>query len=191
MRRAAFKVRPLVPVRLRPFIHAGPLGMDMVVSTTEAHYETGGEPPANGMQGELAPVGPTQGERPQQGQRQVGPSRGGSGGHNRRRAASPDGVGHTRISGAWASVAVALVLGVGLVDFIVQNTRSVRIEFFSASGSIPVAVALLVAALTGAFLVLAIGVARTTQLRIANRRGRKRARRAESLVPVTDADVPS
>jgi len=100
-------------------------------------------------------------------------------------------VGHTRISGAWASVAVALVLGVGLVDFIVQNTRSVRIEFFSASGSIPVAVALLVAALTGAFLVLAIGVARTTQLRIANRRGRKRARRAESLVPVTDADVPS
>jgi hypothetical protein len=29
--------------------------------------------------------------------------------------------------------------------------------------------------------VLAVGIARTTQLRIANRRGRKRERRAESL----------
>jgi len=69
-----------------------------------------------------------------------------------------------------------------LVDFIVQNTRSVKIEFFAASGHIPVAVALLVAALAGAFLVLAVGIARTTQLRLANRRGKKLQKRTESRV---------
>jgi len=78
------------------------------------------------------------------------------------------------------AVAVATVLGVALVDFIVQNTRSVRIEFFSANGQIPVAVALLGAALAGAFLVLAVGVARTTQLRLAARRGKKQEAQAET-----------
>jgi lipopolysaccharide assembly protein A len=67
----------------------------------------------------------------------------------------------------------------------VQNTRSVRIEFFSASGQMPVAVALLGAALAGAFLVLAVGIARTTQLRLANRRGKKLQQQTESLVQGT------
>jgi uncharacterized integral membrane protein len=80
---------------------------------------------------------------------------------------------------------VAVVLGAALVDFIVQNTRSVRIEFFAANGQIPVAVALLGAALAGAFLVLAVGVARTTQLRLANRRGKKLQKQTESLVTRT------
>jgi len=78
------------------------------------------------------------------------------------------------------AVAVATVLGVALVDFIVQNTRSVRIEFFSANGQIPVAVALLGAALAGAFLVLAVGVARTTQLRLAARREKKQEGRSQT-----------
>ena len=89
---------------------------------------------------------------------------------------------HTRISGAWVAVAVAVVLGAALVDFIVQNTRSVRIEFFAANGQMPVAVALLGAALAGAFLVLAVGIARTTQLRLANRRGKKLQKQTESRV---------
>jgi uncharacterized integral membrane protein len=80
------------------------------------------------------------------------------------------------------TVAVAVVLGAALIDFIVQNTRSVRVEFFAASGQIPVAVALLAAALAGAFLVLAVGIARTTQLRMANRRGKKLQKQTESLV---------
>jgi uncharacterized integral membrane protein len=96
------------------------------------------------------------------------------------RKAQIDGARHTRISGAWVAVAVAVVLGAALVDFIVQNTRSVRIEFFSASGQMPVAVALLGAALAGAFLVLAVGIARTTQLRLANRRGKKLQQQTES-----------
>jgi uncharacterized integral membrane protein len=102
-------------------------------------------------------------------------------GRGRRGKAGPDGIHHTRIGRAWIAVIVAAVLGVALVDFIVQNTRSVRIEFFGASGQIPVAVALLGAALVGAFIVLAVGIARTTQLRIATRRGKRREKKAESL----------
>jgi uncharacterized integral membrane protein len=71
------------------------------------------------------------------------------------------------------AVAVAVLLGVALIDFIVQNTRSVRIEFFSVTGQIPVAVALLAAAVSGALVVLVAGVARTTQLRIGRRRERQ------------------
>lgn len=71
------------------------------------------------------------------------------------------------------AVAVAVVLGVALIDFIVQNTRSVRIEFFSVTGQIPVAVALLAAAVAGALVVLIAGVARTTQLRFSRRHERQ------------------
>jgi uncharacterized integral membrane protein len=79
-------------------------------------------------------------------------------------------VRHTRISTAWATVVLATALGITLVDFIVQNTRSVRIEFFSANGRIPVSVALLAAALAGAVIVLIVGMSRTTQLRLVLRR---------------------
>src|SRR5580704_9275024 len=104
-----------------------------------------------------------------------------------RRSPDRDGVHRTRIGGAWVAVAVAVVLGVALIDFIVQNTRSVRVEFFGANGQMPVAVALLGAALAGAFLVLAVGVARTTQLRIATRRGKKREKQAAKTVAEAEA----
>jgi uncharacterized integral membrane protein len=101
-------------------------------------------------------------------------------GRRRGRQKVGGGIRHTRIGRAWGAVIVAAVLGVALVDFIVQNIRSVRIEFFGANGRMPVAVALLGAALVGAFLVLTVGIARTTQLRIATRRGKRREPRAES-----------
>jgi uncharacterized integral membrane protein len=84
--------------------------------------------------------------------------------------AAPRGVRHTRISGTWTAVAVIAIMGVALIAFLVQNTRSVQIQFFGADGHIPVAIALLAAALIGALLVLGVGIARTTQLRIAARR---------------------
>ena len=119
---------------------------------------------------ENGPSGPHSGEKGR-----------GARGRGRRGKEGPDGVHHTRIGRAWGAVIVAAVLGVALVDFIVQNTRSVRVEFFGASGKMPVAVALLGAALVGAFIVLAVGIARTTQLRIATRRGKKREKKAEAL----------
>ena len=45
---------------------------------------------------------------------------------------------HTRTSAAWAAVVVAVLFGVALIDFIAQNTKDVRIEFFTASGRLPV-----------------------------------------------------
>ena len=50
---------------------------------------------------------------------------------------------HTRISAAWTAVAVAALLGVALIVFIVQNTQKVQIKFFGASGHIPLVVAVL------------------------------------------------
>ena len=87
----------------------------------------------------------------------------------------PTRLGRTGISAVWTAVVISVVLGVALVDFIVQNTRKVRIEFFGASGTMPVAVALLAAALAGAFVVVAVGVSRVAQLRIAARRKSRKA----------------
>lgn len=69
------------------------------------------------------------------------------------------------MSWAWVTVVVGLVLGVALLDFLVQNTQSARIEFFSVSGRVPVSVALLAAALAGAAVVVVVGIARMVQLR--------------------------
>ena len=107
---------------------------------------------------------------------------------SRRRRAVADGTGHTRISGAWSALAVAVVLGVALVDFIVENTRSVRVDFFSANGHLPVAVALLAAALAGAAVVLTVGVCRTAQLRLAIRHRARATDSAALALVVSDAD---
>ena len=67
---------------------------------------------------------------------------------------SPDAprLGRPRISAAWfCTVAAALVL-VLLLVFILQNTRSVKMTYFTASGTIPVGVALLFAAIGGLLL---------------------------------------
>jgi uncharacterized integral membrane protein len=94
-------------------------------------------------------------------------------------------VHHTnrRIDRTLVGVSVAVILGAALIDFIVQNTRSVRVDFFVASGHLPVAVALLGAALAGAFVVLAIGIAMRTQARVAARRSRKRRGEPEATPP--------
>lgn len=94
---------------------------------------------------------------------------------------------HTRISAVWAAVFVAVLFGVALVDFIAQNTRDVRINFFSVSGRMPGAVALLAAALAGAIVVLAVGVCRVAQLRFNIRRQRRRAA-SENVASASDDD---
>jgi uncharacterized integral membrane protein len=76
-------------------------------------------------------------------------------------------------------VAVAVLLGVALIAFVVQNTKKVRIKFFGASGHIPLVVALLAAAIVGALIVLVVGVSRITQLRLSSRQRAKRMKGAE------------
>jgi uncharacterized integral membrane protein len=95
---------------------------------------------------------------------------------------------HTRTSAAWVGIAIAVLFGVALIDFIAQNTRNVRIEFFTTSGRIPIAVALLAAALAGAIVVLAVGISRVVQLRLNLRRQRHVAQAQERAVGVRGHD---
>jgi uncharacterized integral membrane protein len=104
-------------------------------------------------------------------------------------------VRHTRTSAAWVGVVVVVLLGVALVDFIAQNTRDVHVEFFGFDGQMPLAVAMLAAALAGALIVLAVGVGRVAQLRLGMRRQRRR-HESEHASPVisrseeSDRDPP-
>ena len=111
-----------------------------------------------------------------------GPTTGGSvepAGGSRPVRPEVSGLRHTRLSAAWTAVAIAVVLGIALIAFIVQNTRSVEINFFTASGHVPVAVALLAAAVIGALIVLVVGIFRTTQLRMTARRRSNRTSGSE------------
>jgi uncharacterized integral membrane protein len=92
----------------------------------------------------------------------------------------PEVFRHTRTSAAWFATAVGVIVGVALIDFIAQNTRDVRIEFFGAHGQMPIAVALLAALVAGAIIVLAIGIGRVAQLRLTMRRQRKLRKEARS-----------
>jgi lipopolysaccharide assembly protein A len=71
----------------------------------------------------------------------------------------------------------ALIIGVTtltvLVIFMVQNAHTVNLSFLGAHLVLPVAVALLLAAVAGALLMAAAGTARITQLRRALRRTRR------------------
>ena len=73
--------------------------------------------------------------------------------------------GHTRISAAWFGVIIAAIVLTLLLVFILQNTKAVKISFFTAGGSMPLGVALLLAAIGGIFLAAIAGSLRILQLR--------------------------
>ena len=74
-------------------------------------------------------------------------------------------LGGTRISAAWIGVLAAAFVLVLLLIFVLQNTRSVKVTFFTASGTIPVGVALLLAAMGGLLLAGLVASLRIWQLR--------------------------
>lgn len=85
---------------------------------------------------------------------------------------APDPLRHSRTSGAWAGVIAAAVLLVLLIVFIIQNTEKTRIEFLGFDGSVPLAAALLIAAVAGMVVVGAVGSLRILQLRRRVKKGR-------------------
>jgi uncharacterized integral membrane protein len=88
-------------------------------------------------------------------------------------AASPTGrVPRTRTSSTWFGICVAALLSVVLIVFMLQNTRSVQVSFLWMDGSLPLALALLIAAVGAAILTMLVGAARITQLRRLSRRQR-------------------
>jgi uncharacterized integral membrane protein len=72
---------------------------------------------------------------------------------------------HTRISAAWAGVMVGAVVLVLVLVFVLQNTRSVKVSYFTLAGSMPLGIALLLATIGGLLLARGIASLRIWQLR--------------------------
>jgi lipopolysaccharide assembly protein A len=74
-------------------------------------------------------------------------------------------VPRTRAGATWVGLCAAVLVLVVLLVFLVQNTGSVEITFLWLHGTLPLALALLIAAAGTAILALVVGTARITQLR--------------------------
>ena len=79
----------------------------------------------------------------------------------------------SRTSGVWAATVGLGVLLVLLIIFIAQNTRQTTVSFLAWDGQVPVAVAILIAAVAGLFLALLAGLLRILQLKRRVRRTRR------------------
>src|SRR4029450_3127091 len=84
----------------------------------------------------------------------------------------PRVVRRTPAGAAWVATCVSASVLIALVAFIAQNTHRIEVSFLGWHGGVPLAVALLIAALAGMVLVLVLGTTRITQLRRAVRRNR-------------------
>lgn len=81
------------------------------------------------------------------------------------RAGEARAVERTRASALWTAAAIGLVVLVAILIFVVQNSERVQIQFLGMKGTMSIGLAVLVAALLGALLMLAIGTVRILQLR--------------------------
>ncbi|MEV6635095.1 lipopolysaccharide assembly protein LapA domain-containing protein [Actinoplanes sp. NPDC051470] len=77
---------------------------------------------------------------------------------------------HTRTGAAWFGICLAAVVLVVLIVFMLQNTGTVEVTFLWMHGSLPLALALLVASVGTAIATMIVGAARITQLRRQSRR---------------------
>ena len=78
-------------------------------------------------------------------------------------AGSP--TGRTRISAVWFGVIIGVVVLVLDLVFIIQNSQSVKVSFFTGSINMPLGVALLLAAVGGVLLAGIVASLRIWQLR--------------------------
>ncbi|MDF9750340.1 lipopolysaccharide assembly protein LapA domain-containing protein [Arthrobacter sp. ES3-54] len=90
-------------------------------------------------------------------------------------ARAPEARQVTRAGMVWAAVACALVVLIVLIAFILQNQEYVQVKFFGLEGSVPLGMALFIAAVGGGVLVAIAGAARIIQLRLAAHRVRRQA----------------
>jgi uncharacterized integral membrane protein len=96
----------------------------------------------------------------------------------------------TRAGRVWLALVPALVFLILLIVFIAQNGQHVRVKFFGASGSISLALALLIAAVTGAIVVLLVGTVRILQLRLAARRHTRNEAKSAAAAPLAHETKP-
>jgi len=101
----------------------------------------------------------------------------------------------TRLGGVWTGLALAAVVLIFLLVFILENGKQVSISYFGAHGHLPLGVALLFAAVAGALLVMIPGTGRILQLRRTARRHRKldaaRQAPAQEVPPVPPKGDPN
>lgn len=81
----------------------------------------------------------------------------------------------TRAAALWSALITGFVILIVLLVFIMQNTESTSINFFGWEWNLPVGVAILLAAVCGGLLTVAVGTARIVQLRRAAKRNLKSA----------------
>jgi putative membrane protein len=71
----------------------------------------------------------------------------------------------TRTGAAWVGICATALTLVMLIVFMLQNTRRVEVNFLWMNGSLPLALALLIAGVAVGVLAMVVGTARVTQLR--------------------------
>jgi uncharacterized integral membrane protein len=77
------------------------------------------------------------------------------------------------VGGAWVGLAIATLVLIFLLVFILENGQQASISYFGGHGHLPLGVALLLAAIGGALLVMIPGTGRILQLRATARRHRR------------------
>lgn len=80
-------------------------------------------------------------------------------------APSPGPVPRTRTGATWVGICTAVLTLVVLIVFMLQNTRRVEVSFLWMDGSVPLALALLIAGVGVGIVAMVVGTARVTQLR--------------------------
>ncbi|MCV7050301.1 DUF1049 domain-containing protein [Mycobacterium heidelbergense] len=83
---------------------------------------------------------------------------------SRARPAEPP-VKFTRAAALWTSLIMGFLILILLLIFIAQNTATTPFTFFGWHWSLPLGVAILLAAVGGGLLTVAVGTARIVQLR--------------------------
>ena len=79
----------------------------------------------------------------------------------------------TRAAALWSALITGFVILIVLLVFIMQNTDDTTINFFGWEWNLPVGVAILLAAVCGGLLTVAVGTARIVQLRRAAKKNFK------------------
>ncbi|WP_053207736.1 lipopolysaccharide assembly protein LapA domain-containing protein [Jiangella muralis] len=126
-----------------------------------------GEPPNGGAaNGGEPPNGePPSGDVPN-GETPNGETRTREGRHGKRTGELP----HSRTGAVWVGICVTVLMLGLLIVFIAQNTETVDVTFLWMDGTVPLSVALLIAAAGAGLLATIVGTIRIAQLRRLNRR---------------------
>ncbi|ACZ29196.1 hypothetical protein Xcel_0157 [Xylanimonas cellulosilytica DSM 15894] len=82
-----------------------------------------------------------------------------------RTSTDPGEVPRSRAGALWVGICVAALVLVALIVFMLQNTEPVLVSFLGMEGTVPLAIALLIAGVGVGIVALVIGTVRITQLR--------------------------